>query len=141
MLFRPVYLRTPPLTYVPPVTVIRLPPKKESPPPVFIPPRIPTPPPMPVKEPPSPSPEPYQTPVLISSEGLTKVFPEELTNDVLSGRVDFYLVDERGVTLFQKKHISIGLKFDERARETLRDYPFVRSHLRVLERRRKESKS
>lgn len=121
-------------------------PEKEVTPP---PPPTPSPSPEPVIEPepelelepepePEPSPEPEEEPerlpMLICGQGVKMVIPKEKTRDVLAGKVDYLLVDEKGLTFLKKKHFFNALKLDRSAARRL-DYPCVGAHQRLIQRK------
>lgn len=53
----------------------------------------------------------------------------------MSGRVPYLLVDERGATLFEPKHIFSALKLDQDKKYRLQDFPCIGAHERVLPRK------
>lgn len=72
--------------------------------------------------------------MLISGAGAALVIPAEARRDVLAGRVDYYLVDDSGMTLFKAKHCLSALKLDcKRQAERLIDYACIGGHQRVLD--------
>lgn len=76
---------------------------------------------------------------MISGPGAALVVPPEATRDVLAGRVDYYLVDGTGVTLFKAKHCLSALKLDcKMQEERLLGYPCVGGHQQVLEKPKKK---
>lgn len=102
----------------------------------------PPPPPPPPQQPEEPEAEPEankdRLPILVCGIGIKSVFPHEATRDVLSGRVDYYLVDDRGMTLFRRKHIFAALKLGKNRIERYEDYPCIGGHQRVFDRKPKE---
>lgn len=54
--------------------------------------------------------------------------------------MDYYLVDDNGMTLFKAKHCLMALKLDSKMQEErLLDYACVGGHQPVLEKRKKRS--
>ncbi|KAF7283306.1 hypothetical protein GWI33_000937 [Rhynchophorus ferrugineus] len=87
---------------------------------------------------PSSSEEEPKTPLLVRGAGVHQVIPREATRDVLSGKVGFYLVDEReGVTYFPPKHLFVALKLDRKHVEKYEDYICLGAHQRIFEPRRR----
>ncbi|KAH1015325.1 hypothetical protein HUJ05_013077 [Dendroctonus ponderosae] len=77
-------------------------------------------------------------PMLIRGVGVHQVIPKEATRDVLTGKVPFYLVDDRdGVTLFPAKHNLVALKLDQEHVEKFEDYSCIGGHERQLKERPK----
>lgn len=111
------------------------PPRHSSPPP-----RRASPPSRPRPDPPEESPEPERKiPLLISGPGAALVIPAEATRDVLAGRVDYYLVDDSGMTLFKARHCLSALKLDcKTQQERLLGYACVGGHQQVLEKIKKK---
>ncbi|KAL3286778.1 hypothetical protein HHI36_001273 [Cryptolaemus montrouzieri] len=84
---------------------------------------------------------PPRIPMLISNEfGLKVVIPKEATRDVMSGKVSYYLVDEKGMTLFEPKHMLVALKLDDEHRRRIQDFPCIGAHLRELPHRPRKIK-
>lgn len=102
-------------------------------------PHRPSPPSRPRPDPIENSPEPERRiPMLIS--GAELVIPAEARRDVLAGRVDYYLVDDSGMTLFKAKHCLSALKLDcKTQQERLLDYVCVGGHQAVFERKKKKT--
>lgn len=87
---------------------------------------------------PKKSEEEKRIPMLIRGRNVHQVIPIEATRDVLAGRVDFYLVDDKdGVIFFPAKHIFAALKLDKEHREKFEDYSCVGAHQRIFEQRPK----
>ncbi|XP_050292834.1 uncharacterized protein LOC126733543 [Anthonomus grandis grandis] len=79
------------------------------------------------------NPNTKKIPMLIRGIGVHQVIPKEATRDVLTGKVPFYLVDDKdGVTLFPAKHIFTALKLDQEKIEQLEDYSCLGAHERFL---------
>lgn len=138
MLYKPVYLNSPVVVKKkmkePLIKMGRppdKPPKRTSPPSRPNPNRSVTPEP----EPPRP-----RIPMLICGHGASTVVPLEARRDVLAGKVDYYLVDDSGVTLFKAKHVFVALKLDKEKRDKLGEYSCVGAHQRFLPKREVERK-
>lgn len=72
-------------------------------------------------------------PLLVSNlSGLNIVIPKEATRDVMSGKVSYYLVNEKGMTLFEPKHMMIALKLNNTERRRIQDFPCIGAHYREL---------
>ncbi|XP_066142450.1 uncharacterized protein Rab23 isoform X4 [Euwallacea fornicatus] len=83
--------------------------------------------------------EEKRIPMLIRGIGVHQVIPKEATRDVLTGKVPFYLVDDKdGVTLFPAKHALAALKLDQEKVEQLEDYTCLGGHQRIFEERPKK---
>lgn len=153
MLYKPVYMpskkaitKQPPPTRrttkpgpsrpAPPSPPLTPPPQRHSPSPQ---PRA-SPPSRPRPDPPEQTPEPERRiPMLISSSAL--VIPAAATRDVLAGRVDYYLVDDTGMTLWRAKHCLNALKLDSKMQqERLLGYACVGGHQQVLEKEGRSKK-
>lgn len=132
MLFKPVYLKRPS------VTIMKQPLIKMGQPAQNPPTPPPTPPPLvePEPVPQLPKEEPH-LPLLISGPGVDLVVPPEARRDVLAGRVDYYLADASGVTLFRAKHIFAALKLEKEKQHRYEDYICIGAHQRVLQRQGK----
>lgn len=106
-------------------------PHHESPPP-----HHPSPPsrPRPDVEEESPEPE-RKIPLLIAgATGGALVIPAEATRDVLAGKVDYYLVEDTGMTLFKAKHCLSALKLDcKKKHDRLLSFACIGGHQQVLE--------
>lgn len=77
--------------------------------------------------------EPSKIPMLVSNpSGLSIVIPKEATRDVMSGKVAYYLVNEKGMTLFEPKHMMVALKLDKQERRRIQDFSCIGAHLRKL---------
>lgn len=125
MLYKPVYLKCPaPIMKEPLIRMVAAPQRPVTPPP----------PPPPDPEPAPEAPEP-RLPVLVTGPGVNFVIPAEATRDVLTGRVDYYLADDSGVTLFKAKHIFAALKLAKEKQERYEDYSCIGAHQRVLQKR------
>ncbi|KAL1514016.1 hypothetical protein ABEB36_003345 [Hypothenemus hampei] len=75
-------------------------------------------------------------PMLIRGIGVHQVIPKEATRDVLTGKVPYYLVDDRdGVTLFPAKHTLAALKLDQEHLEKFEDYTCLGGHERLIKER------
>lgn len=77
--------------------------------------------------------------MLISGSGAALVIPAEARRDVLAGRVDYYLVDDTGMTLFKAQHCLSALKLDCKTKQDrLIDFVCIGGHQRVLEEKKKK---
>lgn len=129
MLYKPVYLK--PKKMKEPLVKMGKPRKQPPNPPS----PSPQPPPAATAAPAAPEVLPQEEPrlpLLVSGPGVQVVIPADATRDVLAGKVDYYLVDDSGVTLFKAKHLFCALKLDKEARQKY-DYPCVGAHQRVLQ--------
>lgn len=134
MLFRPVYLKGQKMQEAPIPMVAKQPPKPpEEPPP-------PIPPPQPEPSRREVTPEDEHLPMLISNYGFTTVIPKEATRDVLTGKVAYLLVDEKGITKFTPRHNILALELHGDRLEKYEDYPCIGGHERVLEKTGKPAK-